>query len=82
MSKSPETQRPEVKRTPRKTLFRAESKHSWETRRACAPHSTEQKRRTMAPLKQVRGHMRSQEEGAADVALEGSRAIGPDKTGA
>lgn len=37
-----------------------------------------------APRRQVRGHMRSQEEGAADVALEGSSAappaITPDKT--
>lgn len=38
------------------------------------------------PLRQVRGDMRSQEEGAADVALEESSAvppaITPDKTGA
>lgn len=66
-------------------LLKTENEPSQKTPRASAP-LTLQNRSLCAipPHRQVRGHMRSQEEGAVDVALEGSSAAPPaitlDKT--
>lgn len=66
-------------------LFKAKNEGSQETPRTNAPLTPRYRSLSaIPPHRQVRGHMRSQEEGAADVASEGSSAAPPaitlDKT--